>query len=909
MGLTERLAILIDANGAGAVREFERVGKSAEKDLGKAETSAASMSAGLVKSGAIMVGVGAVFEVGFLKAAKAAGVHETALAKLENTLDNNAKLAGQSTAAYEAQAEALAKTTSAGRDEVLTVQALVGQYKLNGDQIQTLTPLIVDLAGKMNGDFAGAAKAVGKAMEGSAGGLKRQGVIVDENVFKVDRYRAVQEALNVTVGGFAEKEGKTFEGQLAIIGNQLTETEQGVGVGAANAFSHFLGVVNSVNDGLKNISPDLQAGVGEWGTYAATGLIAAGVVSTLAGFVVKAAANISALSGILGTSTAATTADAAAKGTDAAATAALSEAEQVRLAATSGATTAAVADTAATTAEAASMTVAGGAVAVLAGALIGLAAGFHIVSEASDESKKMFKDVDFTNFDDATVKLTATGQEINGLKDKWDGYNVAEKLAHYQEGVNLDKLTDQQNENLKHIEAQRAAYQSVGKQLGITGNDAKEMLEKLKIDPTQVGWDKLGPELQAYQSGAKTAEQVTGDLKHAMADGADQAVSLDDQLKKLKTAEFGLVDAQHAYADSGQRVVDAQDGVSMSAEHVADAQQAVQDAANRVVEAEQAEADAWVKVRDAKEKVIDASNKLNEVNSGGAHGNDYELGKREANLRLKEATEKVTDAEKKAREARTPADKAKAAEALEQARIDLLRDQNGVLDANAAQSKDAASATDSLHQAQDGVTQAVKAAQSAHDAVAKAVRDEQRAEENVTKAKRDSEKAQRDLTRAEYDSVKSLDALITKSDEFKTSMAENADSTQALISKLLDMEKLNPALTSQIEPLLSDAGYHRVGANKGHHEAELSGHYYGGMPGAVSRVNELGTELFHQGGRDYLLSRGAGGSITPAGQFNVMGGDGGGQPFDVHTHLIVDGREQSVTVTRHQVPASRGARR
>ena len=52
MALLERLQILIDADAGGAVREFKKIGNTADRELGKATKSMDRMSSKLTSFGA-----------------------------------------------------------------------------------------------------------------------------------------------------------------------------------------------------------------------------------------------------------------------------------------------------------------------------------------------------------------------------------------------------------------------------------------------------------------------------------------------------------------------------------------------------------------------------------------------------------------------------------------------------------------------------------------------------------------------------------------------------------------------------------------------------------------------------------------------------------------------------------------
>ena len=79
MALLERLQILIDADGKGAVREFQRVGTTADRELSRVEDRTQKMSAGLTTFGAGAVTASAVAAVGLGKLAMTASDYGEAI--------------------------------------------------------------------------------------------------------------------------------------------------------------------------------------------------------------------------------------------------------------------------------------------------------------------------------------------------------------------------------------------------------------------------------------------------------------------------------------------------------------------------------------------------------------------------------------------------------------------------------------------------------------------------------------------------------------------------------------------------------------------------------------------------------------------------------------------------------------
>lgn len=287
MALSERLELLITANGTAAVREFGKIGDSADKELKRTQGTLDKTASTMTSVGTKAIGVGAVLVAGFAMTAKASEEANLAHLKLVNTIDKMPLLAGETTDAFEEQAAALAKVTKYDDDATIAMQAMLGTFNQTGDQIREITPLVQDYASKFGVDLVDAAKAVGKALTGQIGALSKQGVTIDKAAYATDKFAAVTAALRDQAGGFAEQEGKTFTGQMEIMKNSLGEIQEGVGVGAVKAFNTLLGPVKSLSDGFSGLDANTQSLVGQLGTFGAVGLIGVGALSTMIGQALK----------------------------------------------------------------------------------------------------------------------------------------------------------------------------------------------------------------------------------------------------------------------------------------------------------------------------------------------------------------------------------------------------------------------------------------------------------------------------------------------------------------------------------------------------------------------------------------------------------------------------------------------
>jgi len=283
VGLTETLRLLVEADTRGAVRDVERLGATSARELGKSQDSLDKWGQGLSKAGAGMFALGGAALFGLGSLAKASEEANLAQVQLQNVLGNMPKLAGENAKQFNDLADSIQSKTAADGDAIVSGEAMLATFNLTAGQIKEITPLVVDYARRFGVDIPTAAATVGKALDGNVTALKKNGISIDEAAFATDHYRAVQAALSNQVGGFAEQEGKTFSGSLARMKNELGDLAEGVGGGAVDAFTKMFGAVGEVVGVLEKVSPGAQHAAGEFATFAAAGLTAAGGLSFLIG--------------------------------------------------------------------------------------------------------------------------------------------------------------------------------------------------------------------------------------------------------------------------------------------------------------------------------------------------------------------------------------------------------------------------------------------------------------------------------------------------------------------------------------------------------------------------------------------------------------------------------------------------
>jgi hypothetical protein len=119
--------------------------------------------------------------------------------------------------------------TAADDESVLSGIATLANFKLNAKQLRELIPLVVDYARRSGKDVPEAAGLIGRAFLGNARALKTVGIQFKATGDTAKDFATITDALRSKVGGFAEREGKTSAGQLAILKNRFEDLQEVIG--------------------------------------------------------------------------------------------------------------------------------------------------------------------------------------------------------------------------------------------------------------------------------------------------------------------------------------------------------------------------------------------------------------------------------------------------------------------------------------------------------------------------------------------------------------------------------------------------------------------------------------------------------------------------------------------------------
>lgn len=229
MATISELVVLVTANTS----QFQ-------SGVAKAETST-SKFATAAKVGLAIAAVAAVKFVA--DSVEAYNEHQKVLLELQKTIDGSPKLIGASTAAFEKQATALQNLTGVQDEEILQADAILGRFGLTADQLNAVTPLVLDYAQATGQDAATAATTLGKGLLGNTRALKALGISFTATGKTGQDFHDIMALVESKVGGLAEAYGQTLPGQLAIAEAKFDDVKETVGKAVIPILSKLLDLV------------------------------------------------------------------------------------------------------------------------------------------------------------------------------------------------------------------------------------------------------------------------------------------------------------------------------------------------------------------------------------------------------------------------------------------------------------------------------------------------------------------------------------------------------------------------------------------------------------------------------------------------------------------------------------------
>jgi len=206
----------------GATRGMKDLGDNTDRARGRLDGFKVAAAAAGAAVGA------AVFKFG-KDSVDAFKESAAAQAKLSDAFTKFPGLADTSRSSLDKLNTALAKKTGIDDDATASGQAVLAQFKLTGEQVKQLTPLLQDYATKTGKDLPTAAQDLGKAILGQGRALKAVGIDFHDTGTAAGNFEQLVGGLTTQVGGFATEGLDPAALKSKILRDQFEELQEKVG--------------------------------------------------------------------------------------------------------------------------------------------------------------------------------------------------------------------------------------------------------------------------------------------------------------------------------------------------------------------------------------------------------------------------------------------------------------------------------------------------------------------------------------------------------------------------------------------------------------------------------------------------------------------------------------------------------
>lgn len=287
MSFKDRIAVLLEYEGVNKfVSDSQRMGNAGDQNIGKVDDRLNKLGGGMQTAGVGMMAFAGVAVGALGSFARASEGAQAEGRKLDQAIESNSSFAAAGRGPFDDLAASLQNLTGVDGDAVVGMMGFAGTLGLTAEETLKLTPLVVDLAQRYGLDLDAAMRLVNNAAEGNASRLERLIGPMREN-------EEVAAALARTVGGFAEREAKSFSGQLEILKQNLGDVAEGIGGGVIEAVNNMLGPVQSGVEWFTKLDESTQSQIGSFATYTTVAVGAAGAASFVIGSLIKMRDNFS----------------------------------------------------------------------------------------------------------------------------------------------------------------------------------------------------------------------------------------------------------------------------------------------------------------------------------------------------------------------------------------------------------------------------------------------------------------------------------------------------------------------------------------------------------------------------------------------------------------------------------------
>lgn len=204
MSADTALKLVLLGEDRTASKALKGVGREATQTHGKLDRlKGMGKVAGAAIAGGLVVAAGAAVNFG-TDSLKAFADADKSQKQLEDAYRRFPKVANVNIETLRKYNQTLQRKTGADADDLAAAQAQLAAFKLNGKQIQSMSPLLIDYANKTGKSLPDAAKTLGKATLGNTRALKDLGISYKSTGDPAKDYANIMDLLKEKVGGYTE---------------------------------------------------------------------------------------------------------------------------------------------------------------------------------------------------------------------------------------------------------------------------------------------------------------------------------------------------------------------------------------------------------------------------------------------------------------------------------------------------------------------------------------------------------------------------------------------------------------------------------------------------------------------------------------------------------------------------------
>lgn len=314
--LSEKLQYIITVNADGAIRSFQKVGQSAERELGKAETSIDRLGAQFTKFGVGALATAGVAGVALAEAGRSAATLGQSMQKVGVVFGDSAN---QVKVFAESAAENLGLSQRAALDAAARFATFGKVANKSGadlvDYSTELTKRAVDLASFWDTDLEAAFTAISSGLQGEALPLRKYGILLDDITLRkralsmeiydgIGPLTAQQRVMaasveimqqNVDSIGDYERTSQDLPNLQKRFSAELQNTKDSLGTAVLPAMKSVVGTAGDLLNSFNSLDPGVKNTVGTFAGFGVAALGVVGVAGTVVGQAIKMRENFAAL--------------------------------------------------------------------------------------------------------------------------------------------------------------------------------------------------------------------------------------------------------------------------------------------------------------------------------------------------------------------------------------------------------------------------------------------------------------------------------------------------------------------------------------------------------------------------------------------------------------------------------------